>query len=49
VIGSISQMLTSEQRTDRKKKLALFFTGTAALIGVCVILIIVEFIQRGLA
>jgi polysaccharide biosynthesis transport protein len=49
VIGSISQMLTSEQRTDRKKKLALFFSGTAALIGVCVILIIVEFIQRGLA
>jgi polysaccharide biosynthesis transport protein len=49
VIGSVSQMLTSEQRTDRKKKLALFFTGTAALIGVCVILIIVEFIQRGLA
>ncbi|MEQ1540103.1 MAG: XrtA system polysaccharide chain length determinant [Sphingorhabdus sp.] len=49
VIGSISQMLTSEQRTDRKKKLALFFGGSAALIGVCGILIIVEFIQRGLA
>ena len=49
VIGSISQMLTSEQRIDRKRKLKLFFGGAAALIGVFVLLLVVEFIQRGLA
>jgi polysaccharide biosynthesis transport protein len=49
VIGSISQMLTSEQRVERKRKLKLFFGGTAALVGVFVLLIVVEFVQRGLA
>ena len=49
VIGSISQMLTSEQRVDRKRKLKLFFGGTAALVGVFVLLLVVEFIQRGMA
>lgn len=49
VIGSISQMLTGEQRIERKRKLKLFFGGTAALIGVFVLLLVVEFIQRGLA
>ena len=49
VIGSISQMLTGEQRVDRKRKLKLFFGGTAALVGVFMLLMAVEFIQRGLA
>lgn len=49
VIGSISQMLTSDQRAERKRKLRLFFAGTAALVGVFVLLVAVEFIQRGLA
>jgi polysaccharide biosynthesis transport protein len=49
VIGSISQMLTSEQRVERKRKLALFFAGTAGLVGVFALLLAVEFIQRGLA
>jgi polysaccharide biosynthesis transport protein len=49
VIGSISQMLTSEQRVERKRKLQLFFGGTVALVGVFVMLIVVEFVQRGLA
>jgi polysaccharide chain length determinant protein (PEP-CTERM system associated) len=49
VIGSISQMLTSEQRVERKRKLRLFFSGSAALVGVFVLLLIVEVIQRGLA
>jgi polysaccharide biosynthesis transport protein len=49
VIGSISQMLTGEQRVDRKRKLKLFFGGAAALVGVFVLLLVVEFIQRGMA
>ena len=49
VIGSISQMLTSEQRVERKRKLKLFFGGTAALVAVFVLLQVVELIQRGLA
>ena len=49
VIGSISQMLTSEQRIERKRKLKLFFGGAVALVAVCILLIAVEFIQRGLA
>jgi hypothetical protein len=49
VIGSISQMLTGDQRVERKRKLRLFFGGTAALVGVFVLLIMVEYVQRGLA
>ena len=49
VIGSISQMLTGEQRIERKRKLKLFIGGTAALVGVFVLLLVVEFIQRGMA
>ncbi len=46
VIGSISQMLTSVQRDDRKRKLKLFYSGAAALGGVFALLIVAEFIQR---
>ena len=49
VIGSISQMLTSEQRIERKRKMKLFFGGSAALVGVFVLLVAVEFVQRSLA
>jgi polysaccharide biosynthesis transport protein len=49
VIGSISQMLTSAQRDDRKQKMRLFFGGSAALVGAFALLLVVEFIQRGLA
>jgi polysaccharide chain length determinant protein (PEP-CTERM system associated) len=49
VIGSISQMLTSAQREERKKKMKMFVGGTGALFGVFVLLVIVEFIQRGMA
>ncbi len=49
VIGSISQMLTGEQRVERKRKLKLFIGGAAALVGVFVLLLVVEFIQRGMA
>ncbi len=49
VIGTISQMLTGAQRSDRKRKLRLFFGGTAALFGAFALLLVVEFIQRGMA
>lgn len=49
VIGSISQMLTGEQRIERKRKLKLFTTGSLALVGVFALLMVVEFVQRGLA
>jgi hypothetical protein len=49
VIGSISQMLTSAQRAERRRKLVHFAGGSAALVGAFVVLLIVEFIQRGMA
>ncbi|APG62451.1 chain-length determining protein [Sphingorhabdus lutea] len=49
VIGSISQMLTQSQRADRARKMRLFYGGSAALIGVFALLLIVEFVQRGLS
>jgi polysaccharide biosynthesis transport protein len=49
VIGSISQMLTSEQRIERRRKMALFFAGTAGLVGVYALLNVVEYVQRVLA
>lgn len=48
VIGSISQMLTNAEREARKQKLRLFYAGTGALVGVFTLLLVAEFIQRGL-
>jgi polysaccharide biosynthesis transport protein len=48
VIGSISQMLTSEQRVQRKQKMKLFYGASAGLVAVCAMLLVAEFIQRGL-
>ena len=47
VIGAISEMLTDAQRTARRKRMKLFFGGTGALAGVFLLLMMVEFIQRG--
>lgn len=49
VIGSISQMLTGEQRSERARKMLLFFSGSAGLVGVFALLMVVEFVQRSLA
>ena len=46
VIGSISQMLGSTQRDERRRKLKLFYTGSVALVGVFALLTVAEFIQR---
>ncbi len=49
VIGSISQMLTSAQRAERTRKMRLFYAGTASLFGGFAIMMLLEFVQRGLA
>jgi len=48
VIGSVSQILTDAQRAIRKKKLRIFYSTSGALFGVFGMLMIVEFIQRGM-
>ncbi|WP_373491855.1 XrtA system polysaccharide chain length determinant [Parasphingorhabdus sp.] len=48
VIGSVSQILTSAQRAITHKKLRLFYATSGALVGVFGMLMVVEFIQRGM-
>ncbi len=48
VLGSIHEVLTSDQRVDRTKKMKLFAGGTAALVGVYALLMVVEFVQRSM-
>jgi polysaccharide biosynthesis transport protein len=48
VIGSISQMLTGDERTQRKQKMKLFYGATGGLVGVFGLLLVAEFVQRGL-
>ncbi|MEM8919527.1 MAG: XrtA system polysaccharide chain length determinant [Pseudomonadota bacterium] len=48
VIGSVSQILTSSQRVLRKKKMRLFYGTGSALFGVFALLMVVEFVQRGM-
>ena len=48
VIGSISQMLTGADRAARKQKMKLFYGATGGLAGVFTLLLVVEFIQRGM-
>jgi polysaccharide biosynthesis transport protein len=48
VIGSISQMLTGEQRAARKQKMKLFYGASAGLVAVCAVLLVAEFVQRGM-
>lgn len=47
VIGSISQMLTQAQRDERKRRLRMFVGTGGALVGVFLLLLTIEFIQRG--
>ncbi|WP_017670526.1 XrtA system polysaccharide chain length determinant [Blastomonas sp. AAP53] len=47
VIGSISQMLTQAQRDERKRKLKMYLGSGGALVGVFLVLLVIEFIQRG--
>jgi polysaccharide chain length determinant protein (PEP-CTERM system associated) len=49
VLGSIGEVITRTEKTARAKQLRLFYGGSAALAGLYALLIVVEFIQRGLA
>jgi succinoglycan biosynthesis transport protein ExoP len=48
VIGSITEMLTDAQRAERRKRMKWFAGGTAGLAGAFVLLLLVEFVQRGM-
>lgn len=48
VIGSITEILTAPEREQRRKKLAWFAGGAGGLVGMFVLLLLVEFIQRGM-
>lgn len=47
VIGAISQMVSADQLAERTRKLKLFYGGTGGLFGMFVLLLAIEFIQRG--
>ena len=48
VVGAISHVLTSEQRVQRKQKMKWFVGASGALVGVFLLLLTVEFVQRGM-
>jgi polysaccharide chain length determinant protein (PEP-CTERM system associated) len=48
VLGSIGEVITRDEGRSRKKKLRLFYGGAAALVGVYALLLVVEFVQRGM-
>ncbi len=48
VLGAISHTLTDSAREIRNKRMKYFIAGSAALGGLCVILLAVEFLQRGM-
>lgn len=48
VIGAITETLTAAQRELRARKMRLFAGASGALVGVCLLLVAVEFVQRGM-
>lgn len=48
VLGAISQTLTDAGRAVRRRRLKLFYAASGALGGLFVILLTIEFIQRGM-
>ncbi len=48
VIGSITEVVTAERQLDRRKKLVWLAGGGGALVGLYALLLVVEFIQRGM-
>lgn len=48
VIGTISEVLTAPEREARRKKLAWFAGGAGGVAAMFVLLLLVEFIQRGM-
>ena len=48
VLGAISENLTEAAKVLRKKRLRLFYAGGASLAGLFVMLLTIEFVQRGM-
>jgi len=48
VIGSVGEVVTHAQRGERRRKLVWFAGGLGGLAGVFVVLLLVEFVQRGM-
>jgi polysaccharide chain length determinant protein (PEP-CTERM system associated) len=48
VVGSVSQVLTKTQREIRKKKMRFFYGAVGSLVGIFSLLMVVEFVQRGM-
>ncbi|HMO74992.1 MAG TPA: chain-length determining protein [Sphingopyxis sp.] len=48
VIGSITEVVTPERHADRRKKLVWLAGGSGALVGLFVLLLVAEFVQRGM-
>ena len=48
VIGSISQISTREDRAQLQQKMKLFYGASGGLLGVFALLLVAEFVQRGL-
>jgi hypothetical protein len=48
VIGTVSAVVGQSQRTDARQKLIYFGGCTAALAGVWMLLLVIEFWQRGM-
>ena len=49
VIGSITQTVSTAQRAVEKQRMKWFAGASGGLAGLCLLLILVEFIQRGMA
>ncbi len=48
VLGTISETLTERGRALRAKRMKMFYAGSGALAGVFVVLLGIEFVQRGM-
>ncbi|WP_209347754.1 XrtA system polysaccharide chain length determinant [Pontixanthobacter sp. CEM42] len=48
VLGAISQTMTDTARELRTKRMRMFYAGSAGLAALCVVLLAVEFVQRGM-
>ena len=48
VIGSITEVVTPERHVERRKRLVWLAGGVAALVGLYALLLIAEFVQRGM-
>ena len=48
VIGSITEVVTPDRHVERRKKLVWLASGAGALVGLYALLLIAEFVQRGM-